>query len=57
MGGAKDDLPEADPQLPAEDGDDGVAYADATVGLEEFSSEDESLAWDAEGWEEFSAPR
>lgn len=41
----------------AEEGDDDAAYADAPVGPEEFSSEDESLAWDAEGWEEFSATR
>jgi hypothetical protein len=41
----------------AEEGDDDAAYADAPVGLEEFSSEDESLGWDADGWEEFSAAR
>jgi hypothetical protein len=41
----------------AEDGDDETVYADAPTGPEEFSSEDESLAWDAEGWEEFSAAR
>ena len=41
----------------AEEGGDDAAYADAPVGAEEFSSEDESLAWDAEGWEEFSATR
>ena len=41
----------------AEEGDDDTAYADAPVSLDEFSSEDESLGWDAEGWEEFSAAR
>jgi hypothetical protein len=41
----------------AEDGDDTVAYADAPVGPDEFSSEDEPLSWDAEGWDEFSAAR
>jgi hypothetical protein len=36
---------------------DHVALANAPIGAEEFSSEDESLAWNAEGWEEFSAAR
>jgi hypothetical protein len=38
----------------AEDGDDDKAYE---VGAEELSSDDELLAWDAEGREEFSAAR
>ena len=41
----------------AEEDDDDAAYADALVGTEEFSSEDEALGWDADGWEEFSAAR
>ena len=41
----------------AEEGDDDAAYADAAVGAEEFSSEDEALGWDADGWAEFSAAR
>jgi hypothetical protein len=41
----------------AEDGDDDAAYADAPVGPEEFSSQDDLLSWDAEGWDEFSAAR
>ncbi len=41
----------------AEDGEDYAAYADAPVGPDEFSSEHESLSWDADGWEEFSAAR
>jgi len=41
----------------AEEGGDAAAYADAPVGTDEFSSEDEALAWDADGWEEFSAAR
>jgi hypothetical protein len=41
----------------AEEGGDDAAYADAPVGAEEFWSEDESLAWNAEGWEEFGAAR
>jgi hypothetical protein len=41
----------------AEEGRDDAAYADAPIVTEDFSSEDEPLAWDADGWEEFSAPR
>lgn len=41
----------------AEDSDDEAVYAEAPTGPEEFSREDEQLAWDAEGWEEFSAAR
>jgi hypothetical protein len=41
----------------AEEGDDDAAYANAPIGPEEFSSEDESLSWDAAGWEEFSVAR
>lgn len=31
------------------------AYAEAPPGESEFSTEDDSLAWEAEGWDEFSA--
>jgi hypothetical protein len=41
----------------AEDSDDEAVYADAPAGPDEFSSDDELLSWDAEGWEEFSAAR
>lgn len=41
----------------AEDGTDGAAYAAAPPAPDEFSTDEEPLAWDAEGWEEFSAPR
>jgi hypothetical protein len=34
-----------------------VSYAAAPPSPDEFSSDDEPLAWEAEGWEEFSAPR
>jgi hypothetical protein len=40
-----------------EESNDDAAYADAPVGLEEFSSEDGSLGWDADGWEHFSEAR
>lgn len=36
---------------------DAAAYASNPSGPDEFSSDDEQLAWDAEGWEEFSPPR
>ena len=35
--------------------DDAAAYRAAPPDVAEFSSEDESLAWEAEGWDEFSA--
>jgi hypothetical protein len=41
----------------AEDGSDATAYANEPVGADEFSSDDESLTWDADGWDEFSASR
>jgi hypothetical protein len=41
----------------AEEGSAEAAYAEAPVGTDEFSSDEESLAWDADGWEEFSAAR
>ena len=31
------------------------AYVASPPGAEEFSSDEEPLAWEAEGWEEFSA--
>ena len=31
------------------------AYAEAPPGDSEFSTDDDSLAWEAEGWDEFSA--
>jgi hypothetical protein len=36
---------------------DAEAYQAAPPSADEFSSQDESLAWDAEGWEDFDAPR
>jgi hypothetical protein len=41
----------------AEEGGAEAAYAQAPVGADEFSSDEEPLAWDADGWEEFSAAR
>jgi hypothetical protein len=41
----------------AEEGDDAAAYAAAPPSADEFSEDDEPLAWDADGWEEFSAAR
>jgi hypothetical protein len=35
--------------------DDAAAYRAAPPDVAEFTSEDESLAWEAEGWDEFSA--
>jgi hypothetical protein len=34
-----------------------AAYAAAPPGPEEFSSNDEPLAWEGQGWEEFGVPR
>lgn len=36
------------------DFEDASAYAVAPVRHDEFSSDDDSLAWEGEGWEEFS---
>jgi hypothetical protein len=33
------------------------AYAAAPPTPDEFSSDDEPLAWESQGWEEFGAPR
>ncbi len=41
----------------AEEGADAAAYAAGPPSPDEFSADEEPLAWDAEGWEEFSAPR
>jgi hypothetical protein len=38
-------------------GDDAAAYAAAPVRPDEFSSDDDPLAWEAEGWEGLDAPR
>jgi hypothetical protein len=32
---------------------DGAAYGAVPPGRDEFSSDDEPLGWDAEGWEKF----
>lgn len=37
--------------------DSSADYAGAPPAPEEFSSDDEPLAWEGQGWEEFSAPR
>lgn len=39
----------------ADAGADAAAYASAPPKEDEFASEDEQLAWEAEGWEEFGA--
>ena len=36
---------------------DAGAYRASPPGPDEFSSEEEPLAWDAEGWDEFDATR
>jgi len=38
-------------------GADGAAYAATPRSTDEFSADEEPLAWDAEGWAEFSASR
>ena len=35
----------------------GAGYGGQPPAAEEFGAEDEPLAWDAEGWEQFGAPR
>ena len=37
--------------------DDSAAYAAAPPAPDEFSSDDEPLAWEGQAWEEFGAPR
>ena len=37
--------------------DDAAAYQATPPAPDEFSPADEPMAWEAEGWEEFSAPR
>jgi len=41
----------------AQDDSSSPAYAAAPPAPDEFASDDEPLAWEAEGWEEFGAPR
>ena len=36
---------------------DAEAYRVSPPGADEFSSEEDPLAWDAEGWKEFDATR
>ena len=36
---------------------DAVAYRTAPPGDEEFSRDEDPLAWEAEGWEDMDAPR
>lgn len=36
---------------------DAEAYRAAPPSVDEFSSQEEPLAWEAEGWEEFDASR
>ena len=38
-------------------GSDADGYGAVPPGVDEFSTEDDPLAWDAEGWDEFDAPR
>ena len=41
----------------ASNGDDAEAYERTPPSEQEFSSDEEPLAWEGDGWEEFSAPR
>jgi len=41
----------------AQDDSSAPAYAAAPPAPDEFSSDDEPLAWEGQGWEEFGAPR
>jgi len=41
----------------ATDGSDAAAYEAAPPRAEEFSSDEDPLAWDGEGWENVDAPR
>ncbi|AKJ05912.1 hypothetical protein ATI61_110341 [Archangium gephyra] len=36
---------------------DTAAYRAAPPSADEFSSQEDPLAWEADGWEEFDAPR
>ena len=36
---------------------DGATYRDTPVGRDEFSTEDDPLARDADGWDDLDAPR
>jgi hypothetical protein len=36
---------------------DADAYRAAPPSMDEFSSQEDPLVWEAEGWEEFNAPR
>lgn len=38
-------------------GDDAAAYRARPEGEAEFSAEDDALAWESEGWDDFRAPR
>ena len=38
-------------------GVDAESYAASPPGADEFSSDEDALAWDADGWDEFDAPR
>jgi hypothetical protein len=38
-------------------GSDGATYRASPPGRDEFSSEEDPLAWEAEGWDEFDASR
>jgi hypothetical protein len=38
-------------------GDDAAAYAATPAKADEFSSDDDPLAWEAEGWESLDATR
>jgi hypothetical protein len=37
--------------------DDAIAYGAESPNDDEFGSDDEALAWEGDGWEEFYAPR
>jgi len=39
--------------LEAPASDDAIAYATLPPSPDEFSADEESMAWEAEGWEEF----
>jgi hypothetical protein len=41
----------------AHDDSAAAAYAAAPPAPDEFSSDEEPLAWEGQGWEEFGAPR
>jgi hypothetical protein len=41
----------------ADDDSAAAAYAAAPPAPDEFSSDEEPLAWEGQGWEEFGAPR